>query len=214
MSADAPNLSDIAGWRAAREWAQGRGWTLTATGDWSWVYKSPDGRLAWRVTPFDPAFGLFARICSAQPHPLLPKIVASLAHVEGGHSTVMEWLDPAGQAEAERWFATFKSTQVGPEADLRRLLMTAANDTELPLFMGIDDNPANVMRRPGTGGFVLTDAFWINGVLLLEMVHEDPATALSHYTVEELSHWAHLPCMDAEETALILQNIGGAADTQ
>lgn len=36
------------------------GWRTVGSGDWAWVLASPDDNVVARVTPFDPAFRLFA----------------------------------------------------------------------------------------------------------------------------------------------------------
>jgi len=69
-------------------------------------------------------------------------------------------------------------------------------ESDLPLLVGLDLNPANVLRRVATDDLVLTDALWIHGVRLFELVTTEPETPLALYSRYELSAYAHLPCMD------------------
>lgn len=202
-----PDLARLSSWRQAREQAETNGWKLAATGDWSWLYRSPDGDRAWRITPFDPAFRTFVEVCGDTPNPHLPRVEAVVDHPDGGYSVFMEWLDPVSEDEASRWFETFRRADQGEVAEARRLLMAAAEQSELPLFVGLDANPTNLLHRSSEGVHVFTDAFWINGPQLYELVTTDPEQALTHYSADELEHWAHLPCMDAAGTQAILSAI-------
>lgn len=119
----------------------------------------------------------------------------------------MEWLDPVSTIDAETWFESFEQEKEGTEADARRLLEDTAAHIKLPLFAGLDKNPDNVLRRSSDGTLVLTDAFWINGPRLYEMIHTEPQEALALYPADALEQWAHLPCMDEQATASILAAI-------
>jgi hypothetical protein len=49
--------------RFARDLLDRLGWTFHAQGDWAYVYRSPRGRLAGRVSPFEPGYGYFVDLC-------------------------------------------------------------------------------------------------------------------------------------------------------
>ena len=62
-----PDLPRAATADEARAILSAAGWCELGTGDWAWVLASPDDSLAARVTPFDPAFRLFAEACLEGP---------------------------------------------------------------------------------------------------------------------------------------------------
>lgn len=196
-------------WRAALTQAQHDGWNIIATGDWSWVHESPNGAKAWRITPFDPAFDAFAKVCLTTDHPHLPRIEATQQHPGGGSSVIMERLDRISERTARAWLEDFANATKGPLASLRQLLHDRADQSTIPLFVGIDANPANVLVRPSDGVVVFTDAYWINGPHLMTLMRTEPSEALDAYPADVLKNWAHLPCMDEETTAMILRQIDG-----
>ncbi len=102
------DLHRLSSWRAARAAAESGGWVLAATGDWSWLYRSPEGDQAWRITPFDPAFRAFANVCRTSTNPHLPRILELHDHTNAGYSVIMEWLDPVAKVAADRWFGEFE----------------------------------------------------------------------------------------------------------
>ena len=199
---------ELRSWRDAQEAVTARSWELLATGDWSWVYREPGADQAVRITPFDPAFGLFAKFCAANAGNLhLPRIDLHASHADGGSTTVMELLQPVTPQAAEAWLELIKTDNTPELARLRHSLDAFDPGDDVPLFAGVDYNPANVMRRVSDGSLVFTDAFWIEGRKLLKLISDRPAAALDHYPRASLSDWAHLPCMDAATTSLILRQL-------
>ncbi len=92
-----------------------------------------------------------------------------------------------------------------------RALELAVAESDIPLLVGLDLNPANLLRRPASGEIVFTDALWIHGVRLFELVGHSPAEALGLFSRAELEAYAHLPCMDPAATAAILESLSMAA---
>lgn len=201
------DLTEMPSWRSARDAAATAGWSLLATGDWSWVYGHPRREVVWRITPFDPAFDLFAELCRTETSPHLPTLVATHQHGSGGTSTIMERLLPVSTETAEGWLADLGAAKTGELARVRDLLERAAATTDLPLFAGLDTSPANVMRRPADHALVFIDAFWVNGRELLDLIGNDPAAAVRLFGIADLAEWAHLPCMDAATTERILSQL-------
>lgn len=204
--------ASIDGWRDSKAYAEENQWPLLATGDWSWVYNVPNTEIVWRITPFDPAFEVFVKTCLSSPaNPHLPDIHGNHTHRMGGATTVMERLDEVERELAESWFADLDRGGTPALEQLRQGISAPELGSDVSLFVGIDRNPANVLRRPSDGELVFTDAFWINGPLLLELVRTAPEKALENYPRSKLAEWAHLPCMDEATTTLILRAIDSVA---
>ena len=199
------DLASIPHWREAVSAVEGAGWPLIGTGDWAWVYGEARERLAWRVSPFDPAYDYFASVCTENPNPHLPRIVGHHNHPEGGSSVVMELLDAVPEPTATDWVATFDSEPDAATASMLQVLHAAVDECTLPLFMGLDVNPGNVKRRGTSGELVLIDAFWVNGLALFEMVVADPQRAVDLFGRRELLDWAQIPAMDAAGAASVTQ---------
>jgi hypothetical protein len=45
------------------------------SGDWAHIFKHPVREEVLRISPYDPAFHLFSRVCRDYPHPNLPHIL-------------------------------------------------------------------------------------------------------------------------------------------
>ena len=114
----------------------------------------------------------------------------------------MEWLEPVEPDVGKAFFRNLSDAKDGAMKDLRTAIQ--AYQASVPMFEGLDANPANVMRRPGDGTLVLTDAFWINGPELFKMIKSNAAGAITLFGRANLVNWAHLPCMDPDETDKIL----------
>jgi len=81
----------------------GAGWMEIGRGDWSWVYGHADSPWAVRVTPFDPAYALFAQACLDGPgNRWLPKVKTVVPLRRDGYATVIErlWVAPEPFAAA------------------------------------------------------------------------------------------------------------------
>ncbi|NND02737.1 MAG: hypothetical protein HKN91_08120 [Acidimicrobiia bacterium] len=157
-------------WRESKAHAAGNGLARLATGDWSWVYQAPSAATVWRITPFDPAFDAFAKVCSANRNAHLPNVATHHSHPSGGTTTVLERLEEVEEQAARDWFAEFDAGSTSALVELKRILTDPDIGSEIGLFMGLDRNPANILRRPADGELVFTDAFWVNGPHLLELI--------------------------------------------
>jgi hypothetical protein len=154
------------------------GWNVCGIGDWATVWRSPDGTQVARVSPFEPAYEVFVKLCrSLEGHPLLPRVDFDASLAGGGRLTVLEFLLPADRAEAaavvERWAAAAPDdpiTAVRKQAE--RLDAEAA--TAVPFWGGLDHNPANVMKN-ASGELKLVDLFYAAGLEIYRVLLEDPA---------------------------------------
>ena len=188
--------SGLGSWRDAKRSAEQSGWSLIGTGDWAWVYGSPDDRLAWRITPFDPAYDYFSGVCQKNPNPHLPHIIGRRHYPNGGSAVLMERLDEVSEGVATKWVATFDQQPDATTAAMLQILTTAVEECALPLFMGLDTNAGNVRRQAPDGPLVLIDAFWINGRALFDMVVTEPQQAVDLFGLRELRNWTHIPAID------------------
>jgi hypothetical protein len=162
--------------RAALEPA---GWSLVGTGDWSWVYASPEGGSVARVTPWDRAYRLHAETCLRHRNRYLQRIERIDELRDGGHVVFMERLWPADEARAAAFCAAIglgnesEDAVAAPTADfdgdedlaeLRRIVgeerdFGAAN---FPFWGGLDIRPGNVMAD-AQGQLKLIDPLFVAG---------------------------------------------------
>ena len=154
------------------------GWNVCGLGDWATVWRSPDGALVARVSPFEPAYGVFVELCrSLEGHPLLPRIELDAPLAGGGRITVMEFLTPVQQAEAaavvDRWNAAAPDD---PITVVRRKAeqLDAEAARSIPFWGGLDHNPGNVLRN-AVGEPKLVDLFYAAGLEIYRVLREDPA---------------------------------------
>ena len=164
------------------------GWNVCGIGDWATVWRSPDGTQVARVSPFEPAYGVFVELCrQLEGHPLLPCIDIDAPLGGGGRLTVLEFLLPAEAAEAvgvvERWAAALPDdpiTEVRREAE--RLDAEAA--ASIPFWGGLDHNPGNVMQNT-SGELKLMDLFYAAGLEIYRVLREDPAKIAEAFPSEQ-----------------------------
>lgn len=182
------NHRDAAGWLLAD------GWNVCGVGDWATVWRSPDGELAARVSPFEPAYAVFVRLCRALPgNPLLPRIELDAPLEGGGRLTVMEFLVPTDKDRAaavwQRWDADGDDPIAAVRAEAERLSAEAAQ--AIPYWGGIDRNPSNVMATPA-GEPRLVDLFYAEGLVIYADLLKDPAKVLARFSAEQRRYMAEI----------------------
>ena len=162
--------------RVVRARLEERGWAKCGEGDWAVVLRSPGGRLAARVSAFEPGYHWFVELCRrASRNPYLPRINFVSALEGGGHLAVLEYLTPVSKAEEvaflERW------NNVGdPDLDLRRVRAAAeALDKEcrasVPFWMGMDLE--DHVLRAADGQLKLIDLLGVAGGPIVEQMNAD-----------------------------------------
>jgi hypothetical protein len=184
--------------RGAERVLSAAGWLPCGAGDWAVVLASPSGRLAARISPFDPVapytVELFRRAAATSQVPRLD----AYRELEGGAvCTVMERLHAAGKTEAAVFFESLEQRRPGFEA------LAAAVDAvlsraraELPWCGALDPNPANVMRRDD-GGLVLTDPFFADGPNLYGSLRTDPSLVAERIAADRRRHMFDLPLAES-----------------
>ena len=142
----------------------GAGWSRCGVGDWAVVLASPTGRLAARVTPFDPVAPYTAELFRLAASTSQVPVLHAFVELEGGAvCTVMERLQSVEPDRAAAFFRALaaREPQVAGLARALDVVLRRAR-RELPWCGPLDPNPANVMRRNG-GDLVLTDPFYADG---------------------------------------------------
>lgn len=181
--------------REAAGWLLADGWNVCGVGDWATVWRSPDGGWAARVSPFEPAYAVFVRLCRALPdHPLLPRIELDAPLEGGGRLTVMEHLAPTDQERAaavwKRWDEADPEDPVAAvRAAAERLDAEAAE--AVPYWGGLDRNPHNVMAT-AAGELRLVDLFYAEGLVIYGELLKDPAAVRARFPAERRRYMAEI----------------------
>ncbi|WP_129789620.1 hypothetical protein [Promicromonospora panici] len=192
------------------------GWNVCGIGDWATVWRSPDGTLAARVSPFEPAYEVFVELCrSLEGHPLLPRIDFDAPLGGGGRLTVMEFLLPVEWAEADavvqRWAAALPDdpiTQVRRTAE--RLDAEAA--AAIPFWGGLDDNPHNVMKN-ASGEPKLVDLFYAAGLEIYRVLLEDPAKVAEAFAPDRREYICDIAAVARESSPDEIAALRAAAES-
>ncbi|MFG3340250.1 hypothetical protein [Glycomyces sp. NPDC048151] len=190
--------------REAAGWLLADGWNVCGAGDWATVWRSPDGGLAARVSPFEPAYEVFVRLCRALPgNPLLPRVELDSPLEGGGRITVMEFLTPAGGDRAaevwRRWDAAEPGDPVAAvRAEAERLHAEAAE--AVPYWGGLDRNPGNVMATP-SGETRLVDLFYAEGLVIYGELLKDPDRVLASFPPERRRYLAEIGAVVRQSTS-------------
>lgn len=190
------------------------GWDVSGTGDWAVVWRSPDGARVARVCAFEPAYGIFVRLCrDLAGHPMLPGIDFDTELSGGGRITVMEFLRPAEAGEAasvkERWETAAADD---PIAALRREAerLDAEAAAACSFWGGLDFNPGNVMRRED-GDLLLLDLFYANGPEIYRVLLEDPAKIAAAFPAEKRRFLCEIAAIARGSTTRELAELRAAA---
>lgn len=171
------------------------GWNVCGVGDWATVWRSPDGELAARVSPFEPAYAVFVQLCRTLPgNPLLPRIDLDSPLEGGGRITVLEFLVPTDAGKAaevrQRWEDAGADDPVAAvRAEAERFSAEAAE--AIPYWGGLDRNPSNVMATPA-GEPRLVDLFYAEGLVIYTDLLTDPAKVLASFPVEQRRYMADI----------------------
>ncbi|HEX3813520.1 MAG TPA: hypothetical protein VHX59_11820 [Mycobacteriales bacterium] len=162
--------------RAVRARLEGNGWTKCGEGDWAVVLRSPQGRLAVRISAFEPSYSWFVELCDrVRANPYLPRIELVSELEGGGHLAVLEYLTPVSESDAKSFLARWNSSS-DPDLALRALrAATDALDAEcrrsVPFWMGVDLGD-HVMRSMD-GHVKLIDLLGVGGGPMVELIRTD-----------------------------------------
>jgi hypothetical protein len=174
---------------------EAHGWRVCGEGDWAYVLQSPDGRLAARVSPFEPAYAWFVELCRrCAGNRYVPRVELASPLEGGGHLTVLEYLHPA-PAGAEAAF--LRRWEAPDDADLVALraaaddLATEAKRAVGPWDVGID--LGDHVLTAADGQLKILDLFYVSGYDLLEVLETDPTAFHSAFPPERRRYLLELP---------------------
>lgn len=162
--------------RVARARLEERGWTKCGEGDWAIVLRSPGGRLAARVSAFEPGYHWFVELCRrASDNPYVPRIDFVSELEGGGHLAVLEYLISVSKAEEVAFLERWNNVD-DPDLDLSRLRAAAeALDREcrarVPFWMGMD--LGDHVLRAADGHIKLIDLLGVGGGPIVEQMNAD-----------------------------------------
>lgn len=154
-------------------------------GDWSRTFRRGDELEVVRLTPYDPAFRLFAEAQLADPVDGFIAVHAVLPLGPTGFATVMAFGERVDQ-EAARRFCDALPLPVETRIDA----LVAEGRNRWTFFGGRDVHPGNVLR---TDRLVLTDPVFIDGPRLRTAILEADVDALAGFDICELRAFSHLP---------------------
>lgn len=187
-------------------WLAGQGWALCGEGDWARARRSRSGRMAARVSPFDPAAPFTVRLYrEGAGNRYLPRLDAERPLDGGGHLMVMEFLHSVPAAETGRWHARLhehRSRREDPElAMAARLIARVHREAEsgLPWCGPLDDNPGNVMRD-AAGQVKFVDLFYVQGLVLYDKALTAPAEVVAAIPAPLRRHMFEIPAVSREAT--------------
>ncbi|GAA3165940.1 hypothetical protein GCM10010466_65930 [Planomonospora alba] len=172
------------------------GWTPCGVGDWAVALRSPDGLLAARVCPFDPAYPAFLELCSRLPgNPYLPRVAFSTPLEGGGSLAVLEFLAPVEERTAADVARRWREGGGDPALqEVRRaaLEIDARFRARVPWWDGIDLNPGNV-RRAVDGRIAFIDVFCMDGAALYGQVLADAAVVRDRFPADGTRYLLDIP---------------------
>jgi hypothetical protein len=225
VSADATPDLDLAplvgrrweslGYREALVELIGLGWSPCGVGDLAVGLRSPSGRSASRVCPFDPAHPAFIELCRRCPrNPYLPRIELARALDGGGTLTVMEFLAPVSSAVAAVVARRWRSGDGDPDLQVVRgeaLAVDAEQRERVPWWDGIDLNEGNI-RRALDGRLAFIDLFCFDGAALYGQVLEDASVVRRRIPEAQGRHLLEIPYLARESSVDELQALRRAWD--
>jgi hypothetical protein len=179
-----------------------RGWVPCGVGDWAVALRSPEGTLAARVCPFDPAYWAFVDLCrECAGNPWLPRIELA-AGLEGGGSVVfLEHVTPVDHAVtgqfARQWQARADDPQFR-EVSRAAQRVHAEYRKSTPWWGRCDLDDAHIFRA-GTR-LVLLDVYCMAGGELYDAILQDTANVHRLIPREQMRYALDIPYIARENS--------------
>ena len=167
------------------------GWTPCGAGDWAIALRSPDGRAAARISPFDPA-GTYnvALYREAADTGLVPRLYGHRRLAGGGDLQILEFLEGVPEAEAEAFTRQVQESG-GRLLEVARRIHERLSDA-LPWPGPLDFNPTNVMRR-ADGRLLMMDLFALDGLTIYRTAATDPDRFVELFPEPQRRFMADIP---------------------
>jgi hypothetical protein len=106
---------------SARAFLQELGWAFCGLGDWAYAYRSPNGRLVARVSPFELGYQYFVDLCErCAGNRYVPRLDLVDELEGGGHLAVLEYLNIADTSTVEAFLRSWTNPEEADD-DLRSL---------------------------------------------------------------------------------------------
>jgi hypothetical protein len=183
-----------------------QGWVPCGVGDWAVALRSPEGSLAARVCPFDPAYWAFVDLCrDCAGNRWLPRIELA-ADLEGGGSVVfLEYVTPVDHP-VDGQFGEWRARAGDAEfQEVRRAArrIDAEYRKSTPWWGSCDLDDTHIFRaadRP-----VLIDVYCMAGTDLYNAILDDVAEVHRRIPRERMRYALEIPYIARENsTAEIL----------
>ena len=178
------------------------GWMPCGIGDWAVALRSPEGSLAARVCPFDPAYWAFVDLCrECAGNRWLPGIELA-AGLEGGGSVVfLEYVAPVGhpvvKGFAQQWQARADDAEF---QQVRRSAqrIDAQYRASTPWWGRCDLDDAHIYRAAGRP--VLLDVYCMAGADLYQAILDDVAAVHQRIPREQMRYALDIPYIARENS--------------
>ncbi len=153
----------------------GAGWVPCRVGDWAVALRSPEGHVAARVCPFDPAYWAFVDLCrECAGNRWLPRIELA-DNLEGGGSVVfLEYVAPVDQPVVKDFAEQWQARDRDPEfAEISRAAQRihVEHQKSTPWWGRCDLDDAHIHSAAGRP--VLLDVFCMAGSDLYQAILDD-----------------------------------------
>ena len=168
------------------------GYRHLATGDWSLVFQAPCRDLVLKISPYDPSYLLFARVCMVNRHKNLPQVHEIGQLERSGFFVTMPRYTPVAAEQGPHFLASLKAAVDSPldaDPELSKLIQILSRGllmcADIPYFSGIDWNPANVLLNGATPKFI--DAFNVSGSSIMELLNQGKPVTTTIYLLRHAS---------------------------
>lgn len=217
--AERPNLN-IAGLSVteASRALQSSGWSSAGSGDTAIALADPSDSWCVRLTPFDPAYGLFAdEVIGGAPNRWLPQIAAILRLAGEGYAVLMERLWPADPSVAQGFCDALGLPSPNDDEPPLTTGFAEASDPDFlalrqriadlltrgaaryPRLWGGSDVHAGNVLADAQGGLKLIDPVFLSGRTISDALLAGDVEALMEVSRAQLEAFLMLPCFHRRE---------------
>jgi len=181
----------------------GEGWVPCGVGDWAVALRSPEGTLAARVCPFDPAYWAFVDLCrECAGNRWLPRIELAVGLEGGGSVVFLEFVAPVDHPVEGQLAEQWRTRGSDPEfQEVRRAAhrIDAEYRASTPWWGRCDLDDAHIFRAAGRP--VLIDVFCMAGTELYGAILEDVAGVYRRIPRERMRYALDIPYIARENSA-------------